>query len=208
MFCPYCGSQIPDNSSSCPVCGRPLSYARKVRRDYDASMKKQQEQQAREAARQEAEKRAAEQAAQQAAQQEAARQQAAAAQAQQMAETQAQQFGTDQVQMGAGSAGDMGSAPGYQASPAYGTPFQITEDMLPPQFKPIGAWAYFGLTLVFGIPILGKIIALIVGIAATNRNIKSFARSFFCMLIIEIVVFLILMACGINLANVISQAIG
>ena len=24
MFCPQCGSQIPDNSSTCPACGAPL----------------------------------------------------------------------------------------------------------------------------------------------------------------------------------------
>ncbi len=80
-----------------------------------------------------------------------------------------------------------------QAEPPFATTFQshheITEAELPPKFKPMGAWSYFGHTLLFSIPIAGFIILLIFSFGGTaNINKRNFARSHFCMLAIITVI--------------------
>ena len=63
---------------------------------------------------------------------------------------------------------------------------------VPPEFRPLGAWAYFGLTILFSIPIIGLIFIIIFSFSDANINRRNFARSYFCML----VVLLVLVAVG------------
>lgn len=58
---------------------------------------------------------------------------------------------------------------------------------LPDKYKPIGAWGYFGLTILFNIPIIGFICLLIFAFSGSNINRRSFARSYFCGLIIVLI---------------------
>lgn len=37
----------------------------------------------------------------------------------------------------------------------------ITQDMLPEKYRPLGMWAYFGYTILFSIPLLGFIFLII-----------------------------------------------
>ena len=73
----------------------------------------------------------------------------------------------------------------------------ITEANLPAQFKPLGAWAYFGLTLLFTIPIVGFIFLIIFSVKKTNINRRNFARSFWIPFFIALGVFLILIIIGL-----------
>ena len=93
-----------------------------------------------------------------------------------------------------------------QPAPAYIQPqvnvmaaAPITEANLPAQYKPLGAWAYFGLTLLFAIPIVGFIFLIIFSVKKTNINRRNFARSFWIPIVIAAIVFLILFV--IALAN-------
>ena len=76
---------------------------------------------------------------------------------------------------------------------------------LPEKYKPLSAWAYFGYTLLFTVvqPI-GLIFLIIFACSNSNINRRSFARSFFCGLIvilaIVLVAILILLLTGV-LAN-------
>ena len=73
---------------------------------------------------------------------------------------------------------------------------------LPKKYRPMGAWGYFGCSILFTLPGIGLIIALIFAIAGQNIARRSFARSFFCIIIIGIVfvgVFLIFGGLGIIL---------
>lgn len=74
----------------------------------------------------------------------------------------------------------------------------ITEDQLPARYRPIGAWAYLGWTLLFSIPIAGLIIALVFALGNTeNINLRNFARSMFCYLaVVAILVLLIVGGAG------------
>ena len=68
----------------------------------------------------------------------------------------------------------------------------ITEDQLPAKFKPIGAWAYFGWSLLFSIPVAGLIVALVFALGSTeNINLRNFARSMFCYMAVVLIILLL-----------------
>ena len=69
----------------------------------------------------------------------------------------------------------------------------VTEETLPAQYRPLSPWAYFGLSLLFSIPIVGFIFLIIFSCSRANINRRNFARSYWCALIIVVAVVLILM---------------
>lgn len=72
-------------------------------------------------------------------------------------------------------------------------------EALPERYRTVGAWTYFGWTIAFSIPFIGFILLIITACGAlggSNVNVRSFARSYFCVSIIVIVVFLILIFTG------------
>lgn len=81
--------------------------------------------------------------------------------------------------------------PGYQG-PGYGQP------VIPEEYRPISMWGYFGYQILFAIPIVGLICLIVFAITAKNVNLKNFARSYFCVLIIAIIVFAIVAASGMT----------
>ena len=52
------------------------------------------------------------------------------------------------------------------------------------QNRPITAWGYFGYELLFAIPFVGLLCAFIMIFAAQNVNVKNFAKSQFCFVVI------------------------
>ena len=64
-------------------------------------------------------------------------------------------------------------------------------------YTPISMWGYFGYEILFAIPIVGLILAIVWSFGAHNINLRNFARSQFCLLIIASVVCIILFAMGI-----------
>jgi hypothetical protein len=74
---------------------------------------------------------------------------------------------------------------------------------LPDKYKPLGAWAYFGYSILFAIPVLGFICLVIFSLSSGNINRRSFARSYFCGLVLIVIVYLILaFAVGIDFAAI------
>lgn len=94
----------------------------------------------------------------------------------------------------------------YQES--YTTPFQggkITIDDLPAEYRPIGMWGYFGYSLLFNIPFVGWIIALVFAFGVTsNVNLKNYARGYFCGLIVFLVIVILFSMGGCSLLNALS----
>ena len=71
-------------------------------------------------------------------------------------------------------------------------------DNIPEEYRPISMWGYFGYELLFSIPCVGFIILIIFAVGGTrNVNVRNFARSYFCFLIILVVFFAILFATGL-----------
>ena len=78
-----------------------------------------------------------------------------------------------------------------------------------PRNRLLGPWAYFGLSLLYSIPIVGFIFLIVFSIDDSNLNRRNYTRSYWCALIIAValivIVFLILLATG-GLAYVLSEA--
>lgn len=69
----------------------------------------------------------------------------------------------------------------------------ITQDMLPEKYRPLGMWAYFGYTILFSIPLLGFIFLIIYSFSDKNINRRNFARSYFCVFILMVIIYVICM---------------
>lgn len=64
-------------------------------------------------------------------------------------------------------------------------------------YTPIGMWGYFGYQILFAIPILGLILIFVFSFGGTrNINLRNYARSTFCWLIIVVVVLLAVLLVG------------
>ncbi len=74
--------------------------------------------------------------------------------------------------------------------------YEISESSLPEKYRPLGAWAYFGYTLLFSIPIVGFILLIVFSLSDKNINRRNFARSFWCVLVLAAIVTGILAATG------------
>ncbi|MBO7675197.1 MAG: hypothetical protein J6S63_09330 [Atopobiaceae bacterium] len=62
---------------------------------------------------------------------------------------------------------------------------------LPPECRPLGAWAYFGLSILFAIPILGWIFLIVFSLSDANINRRNYARSYFCFLLLIAILLLV-----------------
>lgn len=60
---------------------------------------------------------------------------------------------------------------------------------IPEEYKPISMWGYFGYELLFSIPCVGFIVLLVMAFGSKNVNVKNFARSYFCYMIIAAIIF-------------------
>ena len=64
---------------------------------------------------------------------------------------------------------------------------------LPDEYRPIGMWGYFGYEILFSIPVIGFILLLIFSFGGTkNINLRNFARSYFCFLILLVILAIVL----------------
>lgn len=102
----------------------------------------------------------------------------------------------------------------YQQTAPYQQPHQYQQaapqfqqpPIIPPEYRPLGAWAYFGYQLLFAIPVVGFILLIVFSTgAARNLNLRSFARSHFCFLAVAAIAFVIILiialAAGVGLSS-------
>jgi len=61
------------------------------------------------------------------------------------------------------------------------------------EYKPIGMWGYIGYEILFALPVVGLILAIILSFAPDNKNLKNFARSYFCWIIVGIILSIIML---------------
>ena len=70
---------------------------------------------------------------------------------------------------------------------------EVPPEAFPPQYKPLSPWAYLGYQILFTIPVVGLIALIIFALNNDNINRRNFARSYFCVLVIAIVIFVIIL---------------
>ena len=67
-------------------------------------------------------------------------------------------------------------------------------DNIPEEYRPISMWGYFGYELLFSIPCVGFVLLIVFAAGgAKNINLRNFARSYFCFLLIAVILVLILL---------------
>lgn len=69
-------------------------------------------------------------------------------------------------------------------------------NQLPANLRPLSPWAYFGYTILFSIPVVGFILTIVFALDNSNINRRNFARSYFCVLAIVLIIFLISLITG------------
>ena len=72
-----------------------------------------------------------------------------------------------------------------------GTPYAVRSSgttELPEQYRPLSPWAYFGLQLLFAIPVIGFIFLIVFSCKKSNINRRNFARSYWCALLSAVIV--------------------
>ena len=79
---------------------------------------------------------------------------------------------------------------------------KMTVEDLPVEYRPIGMWGYFGYSLLFAIPFVGWIIALVFAFGVNpNINLKNFARAYFCSLIVACVFLFLVSVSGCSVLS-------
>lgn len=69
---------------------------------------------------------------------------------------------------------------------------------IPEKYRPISMWGYFGYQVLFSIPVVGFIFLVVYALGGTkNVNKRNFARSYFCYLLILIVIMAVMVATGL-----------
>lgn len=78
--------------------------------------------------------------------------------------------------------------PAYQPQPNVIRQHEITQEELPERFRPLSAWAYVGYSLLFAIPIVGFVFLIVFSCSSANINRRSYARSYWCYLILSLII--------------------
>ena len=91
-------------------------------------------------------------------------------------------------------------------TPVAPTPVQppvkvVEKKVIPDEYQPLGAWAYFGLSMLFSVPVVGLVFLIIFSFSRGNINRRNFARSFWCpwliIGILAVLFFILLLIVGI-----------
>lgn len=106
-----------------------------------------------------------------------------------------------------GNAGGYGGSNGgfqdgnYNQNSNFNRPQAPNTNYIPEEYQPISMWGYFGYELLFSIPLVGFILLLVFSFGGTkNKNLKNFARSYFCFMIVIIVLSIIFLGSTIGAA--------
>lgn len=68
---------------------------------------------------------------------------------------------------------------------------------IPEEYRPISMWGYFGYQLLFCIPCVGFILLIVFSLGGTkNINLRNFARSYFCFVIILLILLAVFIGIG------------
>jgi len=75
----------------------------------------------------------------------------------------------------------------------------MENENIPSNLKPLSPWDYFGYQLLFAIPVIGIISLIVFAFNNDNINRRNYARSFFCTLILVIIMIAIISSLGIGI---------
>lgn len=89
------------------------------------------------------------------------------------------------------------AAPAYTQVPPYNPQqsyYQIPQEpQIPADHKPLSAWAYFGYQILFSLPVIGFILLIVFSFDNGNINLRNYARSHWCAVLIGVILFVLLL---------------
>lgn len=65
------------------------------------------------------------------------------------------------------------------------------------QYRPLSPWTYFGLTILFSVPVVGFIFLLVFTFNNNNINRRNFARSYWCGALIAVCIAILIIIFGL-----------
>ena len=68
---------------------------------------------------------------------------------------------------------------------------------LPAASRPLSPWSYFGLGILYALPLLGWIFLIVPAIGSANINRRNYARSYFCVYVLAIILGVLLTITGV-----------
>ena len=91
-------------------------------------------------------------------------------------------------------------APAPQPTAVYAATKEIPEEN-----RPLSPWAYFGLSLLFSIPVVGFVFLIVFSFNGSNINRRNYARSYWCGLLIAVIILAIVAIIGIAGGSVLDE---
>ncbi len=73
-------------------------------------------------------------------------------------------------------------------------PTAPVQKVIPEENEPLSPWAYFGLQILFSVPVVGFIFLLIFTFNGSNINRRNFARSYWCGILVVAILCVIFIA--------------
>ena len=68
---------------------------------------------------------------------------------------------------------------------------------LPEAYRPLSPWSYFGLGILYALPLLGWIFLIVQAIGSAYINRRNYARSYFCVYVLAIILGVLLTITGV-----------
>ena len=85
----------------------------------------------------------------------------------------------------------------------------VPAQTLPPQNRPLSPWAYFGLMLLFSVPVVGFVFLIVFSFSNANINRRNFARSYWVALLVGVIVTIVVtvLVIAFGVTDQLSEAI-
>lgn len=64
-------------------------------------------------------------------------------------------------------------------------------------YRPLSSWAYWGLSILYAIPVIGFVFLIIFSFSNKNINRRNFTRSYWCRIVVFAALVLILWVTGV-----------
>lgn len=68
---------------------------------------------------------------------------------------------------------------------------------LPEAYRPLSPWTYFGLGVLYSLPLVGWIFLIVHAVSSQNLNRRNYARSYFCVYVLAIILGVLLTITGV-----------
>lgn len=69
------------------------------------------------------------------------------------------------------------------------------------QYRLLSSWAYVGYGLLFTLPVIGWILAIVFALNDDNLNRRNFARGYWCMVLVVVILSIAGMVMGVSIMD-------